>query len=149
MLRTTREATGEQQPASFEGHYWITADARLDSREELIAEVERAGRKTSRPVSDSELILRAYAAWGTACVQHLCGDFSFAIWNARTKNLFCARDHFGIRPFYYAQLGEFFLFSNTVNCIRIHPKVSEELNDTAIGDFLLSGHGSHQRHARL
>ena len=139
MLRTTREAAGEQQPASFEGHYWITADARLDSREELIAEVERAGRKTSRPVSDSELILRAYAAWGTACVQHLCGDFSFAIWNARTKNFFCARDHFGIRPFYYAQLGEFFLFSNTLNCMRIHPKVSEELNDAAIGDFLLFG----------
>ena len=139
MLRTTGEATGEQQPASFEGHYWITADARLDCREELIAEVERAGRKTNRPVSDSELILHAYAAWGTACVQHLCGDFSFAIWNARTKNLFCARDHFGIRPFYYAQLGEFFLFSNTLNCMRIHPKVSEELNDAAIGDFLLFG----------
>ncbi len=139
MLRTTREAAGEQQPASFEGHYWITADVRLDCREELIAEVERAGRKTSRPVSDSELILHAYAAWGTACVQHLRGDFSFAIWNARTKNLFCARDHFGIRPFYYAQLEEFFLFSNTLNCIRIHPKVSEELNEIAIGDFLLFG----------
>jgi asparagine synthase (glutamine-hydrolysing) len=139
MLRTTREAAGEQQPASFEGHYWITADARLDSREELIAEVDRAGRKTSRPVSDSELILHAYAAWGTACVQHLRGDFSFAIWNARTKNLFCARDHFGIRPFYYAQLGELFLFSNTLNCVRMHPKVSEELNGAAIGDFLLFG----------
>ncbi len=139
MLRTTREAAGEQQPASFEGHYWITADARLDSREELIAEVERAGRKTSRSVSDSEPILHTYAAWGTACVQHLRGDFSFAIWNARTKNLFCARDHFGIRPFYYAQLGDFFLFSNMLNCIRIHPKVSDDLNDTAIGDFLLFG----------
>jgi asparagine synthase (glutamine-hydrolysing) len=139
MLRTTREAASEQQPASFEGQYWITADARLDCRAELIAEVERAGRKTSRSLSDSELILRAYATWGTACVQHLRGDFSFAIWNARTKNLFCARDHFGIRPFYYVHLGDLFLFSNTLNCIRMHPKVSEELNETAIGDFLLFG----------
>lgn len=139
MMRTTREAASEQQPASFEGQYWITADARLDCRAELIEEVAHAGRKASRTVTDSELILHAYAAWGTACVQHLRGDFSFAIWNARTKNLFCARDHFGIRPFYYAQLGELFLFSNTLNCVRIHPKVSEELNDAAIGDFLLFG----------
>jgi asparagine synthase (glutamine-hydrolysing) len=139
MLRTTRESAAEQNPVSLEGQFWITADARLDSRKELIVEVERAGRKISRSVSDSVLILHAYAAWGTACVQHLRGDFSFAIWNARTKNLFCARDHFGIRPFYYAQLGGFFLFSNTLNCVRIHPKVSDELNDTAIGDFLLFG----------
>jgi asparagine synthase (glutamine-hydrolysing) len=139
MLRTTRESAGEQNPVSFESQFWITADARLDCRAELIAEVVRAGRKTSRSVTDSELILHAYAAWGTACVQHLRGDFSFAIWNARTKNLFCARDHFGIRPFYYARLGDFFLFSNALNCIRIHPKVSGELNDTAIGDFLLFG----------
>jgi asparagine synthase (glutamine-hydrolysing) len=139
MLRTTREAANEQQPASFEGQYWITADARLDGREELVADVDRAGQKTSRSLSDSELILHAYAAWGTACVQHLRGDFSFAIWNARTKNLFCARDHFGIRPFYYAHLGELFLFSNTLNCVRMHPKVSDELNDAAIGDFLLFG----------
>jgi asparagine synthase (glutamine-hydrolysing) len=69
----------------------------------------------------------------------LRGEFSFGIWDARTRTLFCARDHFGIKPFYYAQIGRLFVFSNTLNCVRLHPEVSEELNDTAIGDFLLFG----------
>jgi asparagine synthase (glutamine-hydrolysing) len=139
MLRTTHESAGEQQPVSLEGRLWITADARLDCRAELIADIGRCGRKIGRSVPDSALILQAYAAWGAECVEHLRGDFSFAIWDARSRALFCARDHFGIKPFYYAQLGELFLFSNTLNCVRLHPNVSEELNDAAIADFLLFG----------
>jgi asparagine synthase (glutamine-hydrolysing) len=139
MLRTTRESLGERQPASLEGRFWIVADARLDGRTELIGELQRSGRVVRTNAPDSELILHAYAAWGTACVEHLRGDFSFVIWDARNKQLFCARDHFGIKPFYYAQRGDLFLFSNTLNCVRLHPEVSAELNDAAIGDFLLFG----------
>jgi asparagine synthase (glutamine-hydrolysing) len=139
MLRTTYESAGEEQPASLEGRLWITADARLDGRTELIAGIERTARKIDRSVPDSTLILHAYSLWGTACIEHLRGDFSFGIWDARTRTLFCARDHFGIKPFYYAQSGKFLLFSNTLNCVRMHPEVSEELNDAAIGDFLLFG----------
>jgi asparagine synthase (glutamine-hydrolysing) len=139
MLRTTYESAGEEQPASLEGRLWITADARLDGRTELIAGIERTGRKIDRSAPDSTLILHAYSLWHTGCIEHLRGDFSFGIWDARTRTLFCARDHFGIKPFYYAQLGKFFLFSNTLNCVRRHPEVSAELNDAAIGDFLLFG----------
>jgi asparagine synthase (glutamine-hydrolysing) len=106
---------------------------------ELIAELQRARREAHSNAPDCELILQAYATWGTPCVDHLRGDFSFAVWDAGHKQLFCARDHFGLKPFYYAQVGELFLFSNTLNCIRRHPRVSSELNDTAIGDFLLFG----------
>jgi asparagine synthase (glutamine-hydrolysing) len=73
------------------------------------------------------------------CVRYLRGDFSFAIWDARKQQLFCARDHFGVKPFYYAEPGELFLFSNVLDCIRQHPDVSDGLNDAAIGDFLLLG----------
>ena len=139
LLRTTHESAGEQQPASLDGRLWITADARLDSRAELIAKMERDGRKIGRSVPDSELILQAYSLWGSGCIEHLRGDFSFGIWDARTRTLFCARDHFGIKPFYYAHVGKHFVFSNTLNCVRMHPDVSEELNDSAIGDFLLFG----------
>jgi asparagine synthase (glutamine-hydrolysing) len=139
LLRTTREALGERQPASLDGRFWITADARLDSRAELIAELQHSGRVIRPDAPDSELILHAYAAWGTPSVEHLRGDFSFAIWDARNKRLFCARDHFGIKPFYYVQQADLFLFSNTLNCVRMHPKVSSELNEAAIGDFLLFG----------
>src|SRR5271156_463681 len=144
MLRTIRESQTERQPASLGGQLWITADARIDCRDELVAEMIRASDAPSSEAAqysstDSELILRAYAIWGEQCVQHLRGDFSFAIWDARKRQLFCARDHFGVRPFYYAEPGELFLFSNVLDCLRQHPDVSDDLNDTAIGDFLLFG----------
>src|SRR5437667_3524037 len=140
MLRTTRQSRGERQPASLEdGRFWITADARLDGRVELITELEHSGRIVQPNAPDSELILHAYAAWGTPSVEQLRGDFSFAIWDAHHKQLFCARDHFGIKPFYYVQGENLFLFSNTLNCVRMHPQVSDELNEAAIGDFLLFG----------
>jgi asparagine synthase (glutamine-hydrolysing) len=139
MLRTTRESVGERQPASLEGRFWIVADTRLDGRAELIGELQRSGRPVRANAPDSELILHAYGTWGTACVEHLRGDFSFGLWDARNKQLFCVRDHFGIKPFYYAQMGELFVFSNTLNCLRTHPQVSSALNDVAIGDFLLFG----------
>ena len=139
MLRTTRESVGERQPSNLEGRFWITADARLDSRAELTAELQRSGRAVRPNAPDSELILHAYAIWGTPCVEHLRGDFSFGVWDTRNNQLFCARDHFGIKPFYYTQRQGLFVFSNTLNCMRMHPDVSGDLNDAAIGDFLLFG----------
>ena len=139
MLRATRESFIEHQPASLDEQFWITADARLDCRAELEAKLELTEREHRRPALDSELILQAYAAWGEGCVHRLRGDFAFAIWDARRKTLLCARDHLGIKPFYYAQLGDLFLFSNVLNCLRLHPGVSDELNDAAIADFLLFG----------
>jgi asparagine synthase (glutamine-hydrolysing) len=139
MLRTTRESLAEQQPASLDGQLWITADARLDSPEDLRAEIEKTGRNCSRLATDPDLILHAYAAWGGECVHHLRGDFAFAIWDSHRKTLFCARDHFGVKPFYYADLDDQFVFSSVLDCVRLHPDVSDALNETAIGDFLLFG----------
>ena len=139
LLRTTHESKNERQPLGIEERYWIVADARLDAREELIAELRRAERQVSSSSPDCELVLQAYATWGEACVDHLAGDFSFAIWDKEHKKLFCARDHFGVKPFYYASLGSLLVLSNTLNCIRLHPSVRNELNDQAVGDFLLFG----------
>ena len=139
QLRTTREARDEKQPANLNGRFWITGDVRLDERPALLEALQGSGQKLPASSPDPDLILHAYAAWGTRCVERLRGDFSFAIWDVQNKQLFCARDHFGIKPFYYAQAGELFLFSNTLNCLRLHPAVSAELNEAAIGDFLLFG----------
>ena len=136
LLRTTRESDGERQPAGLADQYWITADARLDGRTELLNKLGLPPA-SGQSVPDSELILRAYAKWGSGCLAHLRGDFSFAIWDAPNKQLFCARDQFGIKPFYYASVGSVVVFSNTLDCIRRHPAVSGRLNDLAIADFLL------------
>ena len=137
LLRTTHESNDEQQPLSLEERYCIVADARLDAREELIAELQHQSRVALSAASDCELILQAYAAWGGACIDHLRGDFSFVIWNKEDRKLFCARDHFGIKPFYYASVGSLLVLSNTLNCLRRHPAISGRLNDLAIADFLL------------
>ena len=120
---------------------WITADARIDARDELIRKLEANGSRGLRhAATDADLILHAYRVWGTRCVDHLLGDFAFAIWDAMRKRLFCARDHFGVRPFYYAQVGEHLIFGNNLETIRQHPRVSDELNDLAIVNFLLFRH---------
>jgi asparagine synthase (glutamine-hydrolysing) len=137
MLRTRFESANERQPCSIDGKVWITADARVDARDELIAALRSRGRECSASAPDPELILHAYAAWDEECVEHLLGDFAFVIWDGRERKLFCARDHFGVKPFYYAQAGNSLIFSNTLNCVRLHLGVSGELNELAIADLLL------------
>jgi len=140
MLRTTFEAEHERQPFTLDGKTWITADARIDGREQLVAKLKAKESKPADGATDVELILRAYQVWSEDCIHHLLGDFAFAIWDASRKRLFCARDHFGVKLFYYARAGNSFLFSNTLNCLRLHPLISDSLNEQAIGDFLLFGH---------
>ena len=139
MLRTTDESVNECQPMSLDGRVWITADARIDGRAELRAKLNGGRVNQLDLANDIELILHAYCRWDTGCVDHLLGDFAFAIWDGAKQRLFCARDHFGVKPFFYARIGNLFLFGNTLNCLRLHPAVSDTLNEVAIGDFLLFG----------
>jgi asparagine synthase (glutamine-hydrolysing) len=138
LLRTTDESEHERQPFTLDSRVWIVADARVDARNELIPQLQANGHEDlSAEATDVELILRAYQVWGEDCVEHLLGDFAFAIWDEPRQRLFCARDHLGVKPFFYAHLGEKLIFSNTLDCIRRHPAVSYRLNDLAIADFLL------------
>lgn len=113
-------------------HLWLKANARLDGREELIRKLA-----VKDSLTDDELILAAYEAWGEACVKHLLGDFAFAIWDERKQRLFCARDHFGVKPFFFTHTADSFNFSSVLNELR--PTVSDTLNEIAIGDYLLFG----------
>jgi asparagine synthase (glutamine-hydrolysing) len=139
LLRTTEESERERQPYSLDGQVWITADARIDDRENLVSKLAGYGRDATLDVPDVDLILHAYHAWGERCVEHLLGDFAFAIWDSRQQRLLCTRDHFGVKPFFYAVVGHSLIFSNTLNCVRRHPAISDRLNERAIGDFLLFG----------
>lgn len=133
------DGTRAWQPESLGTGTWITADVRLDARKELIAELRAHGRDAEVGCRDAQLLLHAYQAWGERCVAHITGDFSFAIWDGRRRQLFCACDHFGIRQLYFSQIDSGLVFSNTLDCVRLHPEVSDQLNDAAICDFLLFG----------
>src|ERR1700676_1789442 len=81
LLRTTDEPEHEHQPFTLDGRLWVVADARIDARVDLMAELAQRGEEATRTATDVELILRAYRAWGVQSVEHLLGDFSFAVWD--------------------------------------------------------------------
>jgi asparagine synthase (glutamine-hydrolysing) len=142
LLRTTRESAREHQPLTFDGRVRIVADARLDAREELCAKINarlalRPPLAPDRP--DVEILLHAYEAWGESCVEHLFGDFSFVIWDAEAGRTFCARDQMGNRPLFYARTPHALLIGNTLEALRIDPEISDQLDDSAIADFLVTG----------
>ncbi|MGH7775210.1 MAG: asparagine synthase-related protein [Candidatus Binatia bacterium] len=139
LLRTTRESLRERQPCSLDGQVWITADARVDGQAELVHKLESNARFDFKAATDVELILYAYHVWGEDCVKHLLGDFAFAIWDGQGQSLFCARDHFGVKPLYYARTASSLVFASDVDTLRQHPGVSSALNELAVGDFLLFG----------
>ncbi len=134
MLWNTPESKFEHLPSQI-GHLTITMDVRLDNREELANQL----RLTDRPleqITDSTFIVEAYRKWGDDCPSHLLGDFAFAIWDEHEKRLFCARDHIGIKPFYYHCENDVFIFSNDIRGIVAHPDVPKELNELAILKYL-------------
>ena len=139
LFRTTREAKYENQPASLDGKVWITGSIRVDGREALLAELGLDRPLSLETTPDSELVLHAYHTWGERCLDHLLGDFAFALWDGRKRQLFCARDRFGMRQLYHARVGNTVVISNSLHCMRQHPGISDALDDQAIADFLLFG----------
>ena len=76
---------------------------------------------------------------GESFLNYLIGDFAFALWDNLEKKLICARDHFGVRPFFYVKTERLFLFASTIDALLVHPMVSRQLDQTALGDFLIFG----------
>jgi asparagine synthase (glutamine-hydrolysing) len=138
LLRTSPFDDGER-PLTHGGGVWITADARLDGREDLIHELKARGRDARSAESDAALVLHAYHVWGEGCVEHLMGDFAFVVRDQPAGRLFCARDHFGVSPLYYAELGTTLVVASSAAALRSHPGVGDSLDDAAIADFLLFG----------
>jgi len=134
MLWTTPESLHERLPLTDStGDLTLTADARIDNREELCSLLSAPST-----VTDADLILQAYARWGERCPEHLLGDFAFALWDARRRLLFCARDHFGVKPFYYHHRpGRLFAFASEIKGLLVLSEVPRRLNETRVADYLV------------
>ena len=137
MLWSTPESLLETLPlVDASETYVLTADARIDNREELLRELALGDRPLEK-IPDSEFILAAYKKWGIECPQHLLGAFAFAVWDAAKQALFCARDHLGVKPFYYShQPHQLFLFASEIKALLALPQVSPDLNESRLGDYL-------------
>ena len=120
------------QPMQSDGGLVITYNGEIYNYIELRQEL---GVEIFRTTSDTEVILRAYEKWGEACVDHLRGMFAFAIWDQRNQSLFCARDRFGIKPFYYTMNSEGFFFASEMKALL--PFVREIATDySGLKDYL-------------
>lgn len=137
MLQSTPESLHETLPLRDEAAgLTITADARIDNRERLITDIPvRAA--SGHVITDSQLILHAYIKWGEACVDHLLGDFAFAIWDERAQSLFVARDHMGCKPFYYHCRDGLLVFASSAMAVARVPDVKATLNEGRVADYLV------------
>lgn len=121
-----------QQPMRDELGNWITYNGEVYNYVELRQEI---GEKLFRTTSDTEVILRAYQKWGRNCVDHFRGMFSFAIWDEDKGELFCARDRFGIKPFYFTQVeGALYFASETKALLPFIERIETDLS--GLKDYL-------------
>jgi len=121
------------QPMTDRAGNWITFNGEIYNYVELRSEL---GSENFRSTSDTEVILQAYQKWGEDCLQHLRGMFSFCIWDERRRQLFCARDRFGMKPFYYAVTNNvFYCASEAKALIPFLPSI--ETNTDALKDYLI------------
>ncbi len=102
---------GHQPMCDPAGRHWIAYNGEIYNHVELRVELEQMGERFVS-TSDTEVILAAYRRWGRACLGHLNGMFAFALWDGERRELFCARDRFGVKPFHYQWDGRHFAFAS-------------------------------------
>ncbi len=101
----------------------------------LRAELEAAGHRFSSRC-DTEVLVHGYEEWGDALPDRLRGMFAFALWDSRAQTLFCARDPFGIKPFYYYNQNGMLLFGSEIKCFLPHPGFAKRLNTAPLAAYL-------------
>ena len=134
QLQSTPESVFDDQPRRDE-ELVIVSDARLDNRTELLKTLPITTAPSQIP--DSSILLAAYRKWGRDCVDRLVGAFAFVIWNTDTRTVFCARDHFGVKPLYYHLDDQLFAAASEPKAILSLPAVPTNVDDLMIADFLM------------
>ena len=131
------DVAGSRQPmATPDESIWLTYNGEVYNFQELRAELEARGF-TFRTKGDTEVVLRAYEAWGDAAVERLRGMFAFAIWDARRRRMLIARDPLGIKPLYHTRTTDgTLLFASEIRALLTWPGVQAEMDDDALWDFL-------------
>ncbi len=134
----TEESLREAQPTPNHSRTcWITFDGRVDSRDELISRLGARVEKSDFP-TDVDLLMAAYEVWGTECLKWVIGDYAFALWDESKQQLFCGRDTYGIRPFYYHFDEKTFTFASDVLQIFQNPKIPVEVDEEKVAEWFTS-----------
>jgi len=135
-------SAGHQPMSSFDKRYHIVYNGELYNYKELKFELQRIVAKTEQQAylfqtnSDTEVIIAAYARWGSDCVNHFNGMFAFAIWDNVTQQLFIARDRLGIKPLYYLYSNNVFGFSSEIRSLIAGKLIPATLDEQGLIDYL-------------
>lgn len=128
-------AAGHQPMGNEEGNTWIVHNGEIYNHAELRDELrDRGHRFGSR--TDTEVILHSYEEWGTECLNRFNGMWAFAIWDGNSRKLFCSRDRFGIKPFYYYYDGRRFAFASEIKALLEADYIPRRPDNQAIFDYL-------------
>jgi asparagine synthase (glutamine-hydrolysing) len=125
---------GKQPMCNEDNTVWITFNGEIYNFKELREILKGKGHRF-RSQADTEVIIHGYEQWGVDCVDHLRGMFAFGIWDSNEKRVFLARDPFGIKPLYYYQDQEHFMFASELKAIISSSDVPREIDVGALCDF--------------
>jgi asparagine synthase (glutamine-hydrolysing) len=127
------DLAGGQQPISNEdGTLWVVFNGEIFNHLELRAELEERGHRFSTH-TDTEVIIHLFEEEGPACLHRFNGQFAIALWDARTQQLFLARDRLGVRPLFYTRVGGALLFGSEIKCLFADGRVRRELDPVSLG----------------
>ncbi len=132
---------GRQPMPNHTHDLWLTFNGEVYNYLELKQQLAHYPYKTN---TDSEVILAAYQAWGSDMLTKLEGMYALVIWDQKKQTLFCARDPFGIKPFYYRQQDDFFVFASEPHAINQEFVEAPSVNKSVAADFLLLGFTDHR-----
>lgn len=141
ILDLSREGHQPMSLEQKENKYTIVYNGEIYNYIELRKSLQEKGY-TFRSNTDTEVILAAYSHWGSKCVEKFNGMWAFCIHDLRKGLLFCSRDRFGIKPFYYAQVGKYFLFGSEIRQL-LHFFDKKCVNYAALADYLIIGYENH------
>jgi asparagine synthase (glutamine-hydrolysing) len=131
-------ATGHQPISNEEGTLWIVFNGEIYNHATLRAQLEARGHRY-RTQSDTETIVHLYEEYGRECVHHLRGMFAFAVWDAKAKRLFVARDRLGIKPLYYRLSSDSFIFASEIKVILAHG-IRPQFHRSSLPEYLAFGY---------
>lgn len=132
-------STGHQPLSNEDGTVWIVFNGEIYNYQELHDYLTTKGH-IFKTKSDTETIVHLYEQHGTDCVQYLRGMFSFCIWDSNKKQIFCARDRFGIKPFYYYLDNERILFSSEIKAILKDKTIDKTISNDGLNSYFSYGY---------
>jgi asparagine synthase (glutamine-hydrolysing) len=128
-------AHGSQPMVSDDGSVVLNYNGEIYNHRSLRESLAQAGRRFYTRC-DTEVVLAAYEAFGTDCVQHLDGMFAFTVWDARRSQLFFARDRLGKKPLYLAETRSGWVFASEIKAVLEHPDVERRVDEESLAHYL-------------